>query len=77
MFCAKWWSSDCETTYDSGITTCYSTPQARKNRVPAFFEPLEPRQLLSGSVVSPDDYTATPIVVAEPLVLPADSRHPG
>jgi len=49
----------------SEINTCYYAPQARKNRIPAYFEQLEPRQLLSGTQVDTDDTVADQVVLAE------------
>ncbi|MDL2314122.1 hypothetical protein LJC36_03980, partial [Desulfovibrio sp. OttesenSCG-928-C14] len=64
-FVGKLFKGAAQIIHDSGITTCYSTPEARQNRVPAYFEQLEPRQLLDAAQHDPDEYSTSSTVVAE------------
>ncbi len=54
---------------DSGINTCYTSPQTKKNRIPASFEQLEPRQLLSATQVEADSNISFESTIVEPVIV--------
>jgi hypothetical protein len=51
--------------FDSGINTCYTVPEVRANRIPAYFEQLEPRQLLDAALDNSEpDFSAVSLAPA-------------
>jgi hypothetical protein len=70
----KLWKKAAQIITASDINTCYYAPQARKNRIPAYFEQLEPRQLLSATH-QPD--TENPPNDQNPPVVADNEAGPG